>query len=304
MADTRWTVPFAQNLPGLVRKAIESDTDGLRTLLLSMMRANAPVREVFIKPNKDGSWPTIQRGAGAPATLMWLRSLDGSTLAPMPTAAVGYLPGDLVFPADPAGGAPAKGVYASDTLMSATIAQAQDYTGETHAGGQPITWAVDKTRGAGNLTDRRARIGAAGLDVYDGTYVYSTYPAMPTGETALRSTFTIAVLAARNEFAYEVRGVTPGAAGAARVWFRGGTDGTTVTVAVESGGSTVDLGSVPFTAGTKVVIDDDGVSQVRVTVGANTVATGNVSGARGPYVAFYAGPYSYFTVKNFTVEVV
>ena len=100
MSEYKVRIPFATGVSGLVKSAIESDTDGLRTLILGMIRANAPApREVFVKPNQDGTWPTITRGTGTPATLMWLRSLDGSTVAPMPSAAVGYLPGDIVFPA-------------------------------------------------------------------------------------------------------------------------------------------------------------------------------------------------------------
>ena len=307
VAEYRATIPFASGVAGLVRRAIDADTDGLRTMILGMIRSNTPPpREVFIKPNRDGTWPTITRDANNPGTLMWLRHLDATTLAPIPAAANGYLPTDLLFPGEGTGGAVVvpKGVFASDSLTSASIVQAQDYTGDAYAGGQPITWAVDKSRGAGNLVDRRARIGTTGLDVYDGVFAYTTWPAMPTSG-ALRSTFTISTLAARNWFAYDLRGPSIGSTQAVRLYMDSSTDGASIAYKIEGGGMSTPLGSVPFTPGQTVVqIDDDGATQIKVTVGSTVLGTATVPTGRGNYAAFYAGAYSYFVVKNLKIEVV
>ena len=309
MAEYRATIPFASGVAGLVRRAIDADTDGLRTLILGMIRSNTPPsREVFIKPNTDGSWPIITRDANNPGTLMWLRHLDATTLAPIPAAANGYLPTDLLFPGEGTGGAVAvpKGVFASDSLTSASIVQAQDYTGDAYAGGQPITWAVDKSRGAGNLVDRRARIGTTGLDVYDGTYVYSSYPAMPTG-CALRTSLTIATLAPKNGFAIDLRGPSYGSGQVVKMSVSASTDGASISCSINGPGmsAAVPLGSVAFTPGsTDIVIEDDGASKITVTAGATQFQPVTVPAGRGNYAALYAGPYSYFIVRNFRLEVI
>lgn len=307
MAEYRARIPFAADLSRLVKAGIEADTDGLRTLLINMIRSNTPPqREVFIKPNTDGSWPTVTRDPSRPGTLMWLRPLDATTLAPVPTAAVGYLPTDLLFPGETTSGAVTvpKGMFASDSFTTSTVAQAQDYTGDAFAGGQPITWAVDKSRGSGNLADRRARVGTTGLDVYDGVYVYSTYPNMPTN-CALRTTFTISSLTANNSMRYDIRGGTYATAGAAKLSLEASADGATVTAKMYMSGSSATIGSAPLAPGTTtVVIEDDGNTQIKVTVGGVTFAAVTVPAGRGNFAAFSAWPYTNFVVKNFTIEVI
>lgn len=100
MAEYRARIPFAEDLSRLVKAGIEADTDGLRTLLINIILSNTPPqREVFIKPNTDGSWPTVTRDPSRPGTLMWWRHIgDTGQLAPMPAQTDGYIPGDLVAP--------------------------------------------------------------------------------------------------------------------------------------------------------------------------------------------------------------
>ena len=98
VAEYRATIPFAYGVPGLVRRAIEADTDGLRSLLLSMIRANTP-RDPFVHPNTDLTWPVIPRDPVNPGTLVWVRQVDAATVAPAPTPQNGYLPTDILYPA-------------------------------------------------------------------------------------------------------------------------------------------------------------------------------------------------------------
>lgn len=92
MAEFRVSFPYASGVPALIRRAIDADTDGLRALLLSMIRANsaAPGALIAVSPTPDGTWAPPVRPAGA--RFMWIVE-DG---VPFPTTADGILDGDIV----------------------------------------------------------------------------------------------------------------------------------------------------------------------------------------------------------------
>ena len=91
-------------------------------------------------PHTDGTWPTLERAAGA--RVWWLRALDANTKAPIPTAANGYVAGDMIDPpADRTKGEfmPFTGVVFSDSFSNTTSGELsiKGRTADNYAGGNP-----------------------------------------------------------------------------------------------------------------------------------------------------------------------
>ena len=81
--------------------------------------AATPGTIIGVKPNTDGTWPTITRPEGA--IIWWLRALTPDTNAPLPKATNGYVAGDMIDPpADPTKGEflPYTGVVFSDSFTN------------------------------------------------------------------------------------------------------------------------------------------------------------------------------------------
>ena len=69
---TRHTIPALVGVPIIMRRAIEADTDGLRTALLTLIRANTPTpgTVIAVSPTPAGAWQPPKRPNGA--RLMWV----------------------------------------------------------------------------------------------------------------------------------------------------------------------------------------------------------------------------------------
>lgn len=90
--DLKFVIPLAHGIAGAVKRAINADTDGLRTMLMDLIRTNPTAHSgmvIAVRPTTDGRWVLPARPTGAVFLF-----LPGT--APLPTAADGVTEADLI----------------------------------------------------------------------------------------------------------------------------------------------------------------------------------------------------------------
>lgn len=299
-------IPLLAGIARRVRMAVEADADGLGTLIRSMVGRGDP----FVKPNSDGTWPTQTRLLSNPGTLMWLRHIgDTGQLAPMPTQADGYIPGDLVAPGpgttteptEPGDTTtPTENVLFSDSFIVSTDSNFTTRNGDAYAGGSAPVWQSDISQ---KVADGHVRTATnTGLNMYSKVWCRSTAPALPsTG--AWKVTFRITELGINNTIRMVLRAPTYNDTSANTILALGNSGGTLVASTVDTIAGSGTIGQAPFTVGTSVVsVTFDGTN-VTVGVDDNQFATGTVptTNPRLTELVFYAHTYLKFAIRDLKV---
>ena len=132
-----------------------------------------------VEANTDGTWPAITRADGA--RILWMRGIDATTNAPLPTTANGYARGDIVAPApDPSKGEffPFTGMVFSDefTNPAGTVSALAGRKADNFAGGgYTVTW--DAGKGPDALTWSKTDLGQYGYaDLASSGYIWPVNP--------------------------------------------------------------------------------------------------------------------------------
>ena len=304
MAEYRARIPFAADLSRLVKAGIEADTDGLRTFLLNMIRANTPPqREVFIKPNVDGTWPTQTRSLSNPGTLMWLRHIgDTGQLAPMPTQADGYIPGDLVAPGpDTTTNPTSENILFSDSFSVTKDANLSTRTGDAYAGGTAPVWVGDVSKSTSG--EGRVRVmSPVGLNMYDNVWCRVTAPTLPTTGT-WKVSFLLTELAVDNSFNIVLRSPAYNDTTARTILKFANSGGLLVVSLYDSIGGTTTIGQATFTAGSTIITATFDGSTISVTVDGTTLPVTQVptTHPRLPEFVFHTPGYRFFSVRDLKV---
>ena len=309
MSVDRVEIPVLAGIARRVKMAVEADTDGLRTYLQTITGTSSGGRDPFVKPNLDGTWPKQTRSTTAPGTLMWLRPITETTLAPMPTTADGFIAGvrgDLVFPLPEAGSTtpttpPAGSMLFSDSFNVAASIDFSTRTGDTYAGGAAPTWQSQQF--PADQPGRCRVLAGEGLNFYNNVMVRATAPSLPTTGT-WRAAFTISAFDASHTAQILLRAPSY-TDDTARTWLRLQNSGGVLVVDLrDTTDGTVTLGQAPLTVGqTRVVVEFDG-AQVRVSVDGTQLTPGAVP-TRFPRLANFAmrvPAWHFISLKNVTVE--
>lgn len=292
-------IPLLAGIARRVRMAVEADADGLGTLIRSMVGRGDP----FVKPNADGTWPTQTRSTTNPGTLMWLRHLNDTDLAPMPTEDDGFIGGvrgDLVFPLPEDTPAPST-MLLSDSFEVATNVDFSTRTGDAYAGGTAPTWVADKSQAG---TDARCRVlVGAGVNIYNNVWLRASAPTLPTTGT-WRAAWTLTEMDPNHTHHIPLRGATYNDdTNRTRLKFAN-SGGLLVATLDDTTDGSVTLGQAPLTLGsTRVVVEFDG-AQVRVTIGGVALSPGTVPTRlpRLPEFVLRAPSWHFVSLRELTVE--
>lgn len=293
-------IPFASGVARLVKSAITANTDGLASTIRGLGGRGDP----FVKPNTDGSWPKQTRDSSNPGTLFWLRHIDDTSLAAMPTAADGFIGGvrgDLVFPLPDAPIGSGTTMLFSDSFTVTTNADFDTRTGDAYAGGTAPTWVADKTQAG---TDARCRVLAtAGLNIYNNVWLRTSAPALPTTGT-WRAAFTITEFDPNHTFQVPLRAPAYND-DTARTWLKFSSSGGLLVITLhDTTDGSVTLGQATLTLGqTRVTVEYDGAT-ARVSVG-GTALTPGATATRLPRLGnftLHAPSWHFISLRELTVE--
>lgn len=288
--------------------ALDASVRQLASDVAALAAAPAPTtaRSPFVKPTSATSWPKQTRTAAD--TLMWLRQWDASTLAPLPNAADGYLPGDLVYPVAATdtltpGAATTAGVIFSDSLNVTATVDLDGRYGDHALGGSDPAWRADIT---GDTANGRARVQPnTGLEMYSLAVAYVSTPKLPTTGD-LRYTFRIGALADGNQFRLRVRGATYSDPANVQATFKN-SSGQLVVEAIDSTSGaavTTQLGQAAFTPGTSIVTVTIVGSTMTVAIDGKPYAPYAIpaAAARLNVAAWKASQYNSASLRDIKVE--
>lgn len=214
---------------------------------------------VSAAPSSTGVWSLTKAQADAlhtaGARIMWLRAKPDGTNADIPTAGVGYVAGDLVYPVL-AGEtlSPAPGILFSDSMQTASTVDLNGKFTDKYAGGGDYTWAADMTTHPANS---RARIQpGTGLELYYNAVAYISAPALPASNYSV--SFTMPRLTAGLNGGVVVRGQSWRANRLVIGFNRNAGDATKMDIRCDDSStgatSTAQLGTVTFTADMEITV--------------------------------------------------
>lgn len=279
------------------------------TTLESTGSATLPAGTVVsAAPNASGVWSVTKAQADslhtAGARIMWLRAKPDGTNAGIPTSALGYATGDLVYPVL-AGESltPATGIIWSDSLNVASTANLDGRFTDKYAGGGNYTWAADTSTYPANA---RARIQpTTGIELYYDAVASISAPALPTGN--FRVTLAITKLTASHNGGIIIRGQTTRVKRVAVGFKVNASDASKMDIrrddASSGATSTTVLGSVAFTAGMDVAVSVTGTTVAVVAAGQTfTTTLSTTAQAQAQQFALFSEMYSSFEVKNARYE--
>lgn len=304
--QNRWD-PWGDAVGDNVSQLVQ-DVPALQTAVAALQTAIAAgvaTRSPFVKPTAQGVWPRQTRSSTD--TLMWLRNITATTLAPIPTAADGYLPGDLVFPVATGDTLPTAqaGVLFSDSFVLSATVQLDGRYGDKALGGAEPAWRADLSA---NPDGARARVQPnTGLELYSNAYAYVLAPKVPTTGN-LRVSAKMQSLAANNQFAFILRGSAYNAADTVILLLRNVSGQLSGSIIDRSSGSTVTtpLGTATFTPGTTTVTLTMTGQALAVDIGGQALAAYTIPAAaiRMSTFAVWADMYSSVSMTQLKVEVI
>lgn len=260
-------------------------------------------------PNSAGVWSVTKTQAdslhAAGARLMWLRAKPDGTNAPLPTTALGYVAGDLVYPVLAGETLTSQaGMRFSDSFQVASTANLDGRFTDKYAGGGDYTWAADRTTHPGNS---RARVQpSTGLELYYDSVAYISAPALPAGN--FRVSFCLPRMTSGHNGGVVVRGHDSRANRVMVGLWANATDAAKMDVRLADSSSgtlvTSAMGTVPFTADMEVVVEVVG-DVLSVKAAGQTFTTTFTTAAKAAPQRFclWSEMYSAFELENLRYEV-